>query len=130
MTTAIYACILAVLICRLSMNVIKARRRNKVALGDGDCKELIVARSAQSNAIDYCPIALILMLFLELNGGHVILIHIAGVLFVSGRIIHGRAILREDLRGRVRGMQLTFFMIYALVALNLVYFPWMKLLPA
>lgn len=130
MTTAIYACILAVLICRLAMNVIKARRKNKVALGDGDCQELIIARSAQANAVDYCPIALILMLFLELNGGHLIAIHVVGILFVTGRIIHSRAILSEDLRGRVRGMQLTFFMIYALVILNLVYFPYTKLLPA
>ncbi len=129
MTTAIYACILALLICHLSMNVIKARRKNKVKYADGDCDELIIARSAQSNAVDYCPIAIMLLLFLELNGGHLVLIHAVGITFVIGRIIHCRAILAENLRGRVRGMQLTFFMIYALVILNLVYLPYSKFLP-
>ena len=129
MTTALYACILAALICKLSMNVIKARRKNKVAYADGDCKDLIIARSAQSNATDYCPIAIMLLLFLELNGGHLLLIHLVGITFVTGRILHSRAILSENLRGRVLGMQLTFFMIYALIVLNLVYFPYTKIIP-
>lgn len=130
MTTAIYACILAALICWLSFNVIKCRRRNRVLYADGECKELIIARSAQSNAVDYCPIAIMLLLFLELNGGHLWLLHAVGITFVTGRVIHAHGILQESLKGRVRGMQITFYMLFALIGLNLFYLPYSKFIPA
>ncbi len=130
MTTALYAVILSLLLCHLSMNVIKCRRKNRVLYADGDCKELVIARTAQSNAIDYCPMTLLLLLFLELNGGNIWLLHAIGITFVIGRIIHSRGILQEKLKGRVRGMQITFYMIYLLAALNLVYLPYEKFLPA
>lgn len=40
MTSVIYASLLAVLICWLSLNVIKKRRKNKVSIGDGGNEEL------------------------------------------------------------------------------------------
>ncbi len=130
MTTALYAVILSLLLCHLSMNVIKCRRKNRVLYADGDCKELIIARTAQSNAIDYCPMTLLLLLFLELNGGNIWLIHAIGITFVIGRVIHSQGILKEKLKGRVRGMQITFYMIYLLAAVNLVYLPYEKFIPA
>ena len=129
MTTALYACLLAALICWLSMNVIKCRRRNRVLYADGECKELIVARTAQSNAVDYCPIAILLLLCLELNGGNLWLLHAVGIAFVTGRLIHARGILKESLKGRVLGMQITFYMLFALIALNVIYLPYSKFLP-
>ena len=127
MYTALYASLLAALICKLSLNVIKARRSNKVKYADGDCHELIVARSAQSNAVDYCPIAMILLLLLELNGGHFLLVNAIGVVFVIGRIIHARGILSENLKRRVLGMQMTIFMLIALIVSNIGYLIYLKL---
>ncbi|MEM7027030.1 MAG: MAPEG family protein [Pseudomonadota bacterium] len=127
MFTALYASILAGLICKLSLNVIKARRSNKVLYADGDCKELIIARTAQSNAVQYCPMAVLLLLLLELNSGHYLLVNAIGILFVIGRVIHARGILSESRKGRVLGMQITIYSFFALIISNISYLLYIKL---
>ncbi|EPF7751219.1 MAPEG family protein [Vibrio parahaemolyticus] len=127
MITALYASILALLLVWLAFQVIKQRRLNKVAYADGGVETLQIARSAQSNASEYIPITLILMALLEFNGTAPIWIHLTGIIFVIGRIIHARGILQESFKGRVKGMQLTFLVIVSLVVLNMFYFPYGKL---
>ncbi|EGR3402134.1 hypothetical protein DMN98_02395 [Vibrio parahaemolyticus] len=127
MITALYASILALLLVWLAFQVIKQRRLNKVAYADGGVETLQIARSAQSNASEYIPITLILMALLEFNGAVPIWIHLTGIIFVIGRIIHARGILQESFKGRVKGMQLTFLVIMSLVVLNMFYFPYGKL---
>ncbi|MGR5056829.1 MAPEG family protein [Vibrio rotiferianus] len=124
MITALYASALALLLIWLAFQVIKQRRSNKIAYADGGVESLQIARSAQSNASEYIPITLILMALLEFNGASVLWIHLAGIAFVIGRVIHARGILAEDLKGRVTGMKLTFFTMIGLVALNLIYLPY------
>ncbi|MGR5209434.1 MAPEG family protein [Vibrio rotiferianus] len=127
MITALYASALALLLIWLAFQVIKQRRSNKIAYADGGVESLQIARSAQSNASEYIPITLILMALLEYNGASVLWIHLAGIAFVIGRVIHARGILAEDLKGRVTGMKLTFFTMIGLVALNLIYLPYENL---
>lgn len=67
MTSTIYASISALLNCLLSLNVIKLRRKNNVSLGTDNKEELMEAIAAQSNAIEYIPITLLLLFALELN---------------------------------------------------------------
>ncbi|WP_395354947.1 MAPEG family protein [Vibrio sp. D3] len=127
MITALYASILAILIIWLAVQVIKQRRLNQIAYADGGVEALQIARSAQSNATEYIPITLILMALLEFNSAYPIWIHLTGIIFVIGRIIHARGILKEDLKRRVRGMQVTFLVILSLVVLNMIYLPYDKL---
>ncbi|MCS0026919.1 MAPEG family protein [Vibrio alginolyticus] len=127
MITALYASILAILIIWLAVQVIKQRRLNQIAYADGGVEALQIARSAQSNATEYIPITLILMALLESNSAYPTWIHLTGIIFVIGRIIHARGILKEDLKRRVRGMQVTFLVILSLVVLNMIYFPYDKL---
>ncbi len=127
MVTALYASIMAGLLVWLAIQVIKQRRVNKVAYSDGGVEALQIARSAQSNASEYIPITLILMVLLEFNGAQPVWIHLTGIIFVIGRIIHARGILQESFKGRVKGMQLTFLIIAALVVLNMIYLPYGKL---
>lgn len=127
MITALYASVLAVLLVWLAIQVIKQRRVNKVAYADGGVEALQIVRTAQSNASEYIPITLILMALLEFNGAKPVWIHLTGVIFVIGRIIHARGILKQNFKGRVKGMQLTFLIIAALVVLNLIYLPYGKL---
>ncbi|HHX8262107.1 TPA: MAPEG family protein [Vibrio diabolicus] len=127
MITALYASILAILIIWLAVQVIKQRRLNQVAYADGGVEALQIARSAQSNATEYIPITLILMVLLEFNSAYPTWIHLTGIIFVIGRIIHARGILKEDLKRRVRGMQVTFLVILSLVVLNMIYLPYDKL---
>ncbi|HHF3120007.1 TPA: MAPEG family protein [Vibrio diabolicus] len=127
MITALYASILAILIIWLAVQVIKQRRLNQVAYADGGVEALQIARSAQSNATEYIPITLILMALLEFNSAYPTWIHLTGIIFVIGRIIHAQGILKEDLKRRVRGMQVTFLVILSLVVLNMIYLPYDKL---
>ncbi|MGY0614673.1 MAPEG family protein [Vibrio sp. FJH11] len=127
MITALYASVLAVLLVWLAIQVIKQRRVNKVAYADGGVEALQIVRTAQGNASEYIPITLILMALLEFNGAKPVWIHLTGVIFVIGRMIHARGILKQSFKGRVKGMQLTFLIITALVVLNLIYLPYDKL---
>lgn len=128
MITALYAVILAGMMMGLSFQVIKQRRIAKVAYADGGIDALKIARSAQSNAMDYIPITLLLMALVEQNGASVYWIHFAGILFGIGRFLHARAILNDRLSGRVLGMKLTFSVMLGLMALNLYYLPWSQLI--
>lgn len=128
MITAIYASILAVLMCSLALNVIKARRKNKVKYADGGVEELQIARTAHSNAVDYIPIALILIFLLEYNEANIWLVHAIGISLVVGRVIHCRGVLTDKMKGRVLGMQITLFTIISLAILNVIYAPYSKFL--
>ena len=122
MITGVYAALLALLICALAFNVIKARRKHKIKYGDGSVQALEMARSAHSNAAEYIPITLILLFLLEQSGADGRLIHAAGIVFLIGRVLHAKAILGDQLKGRRLGMQITFFIIFFLAMLNAVYF--------
>ncbi|WP_237487017.1 MAPEG family protein [Vibrio hippocampi] len=123
MITALYASLMAVIMIWLAFEVIKQRRKHQVSFSDGGVEALQIARSAQSNAMDYIPITLILMALVEYNGAPLILIHVLGLLFVAGRIMHAKAILKQGFKGRVLGMQLTLLVMVVLIVSNVVYLP-------
>ena len=128
MTSVLYAVFATGLIIWLSANVIKLRQKNQISLGDGGNEQLQAARSAHSNAIEYIPIALLLLFALEYNQGHLILVHACGIVFFIGRIMHAKAIVSTTLSRRKLGMILTFLSLMAMALLNLVYLPWSKFL--
>ena len=121
MVTSIYAGLLALLIVYLTMNVVKLRRAHKVRLGDGGVPQLLTAIRAHSNAVEYIPIALILMLLLELAKIPVLALHVAGIALLTGRLLHAKGLLANDLKFRVPGMQITIYTIIALAAVNIFY---------
>lgn len=121
MITSIYAALLALLIVWLSLRVIKRRRATRVLVGDANDPGLQAAIRAHANATEYVPVALILLLLLELGGGHYALLHAAGLALLTGRLLHARALLTESVRLRVLGMQFTLFTIIGLAVLCLAY---------
>ena len=121
MIVSLYAALSALLIVWLSLRVIKLRRSIKVSLGDGGESELQIAIRAQGNATEYIPISLILLLLLELNQAHFILVHSGGIAVLAGRLLHARGLLTESPLYRVLGMQITIFTIIGLAAANLAY---------
>ena len=127
MTSVIYASVSAFLITWLSLNVIRKRRENRVSIGDGGNLELKTAIAAQSNAIEYIPIALLLLFALEYNEANVLIVHFLGLSLIAGRIIHARGIISDTLNVRVLGMQITFFTIIMLAITNLIYLPYENL---
>lgn len=121
MVTAIYAALLALLVVWLLLHVIKLRRTKKVRLGDAGDSELQGAIRAQANATEYIPLSILLLLLLEMSGGHPALLHAGGVAVLAGRAIHARGLLTDALRARVLGMQLTLFAIIGLAVACLAY---------
>jgi hypothetical protein len=119
MITSIYASLSALLIVRLSVAVIKLRRKNRVSVGDGGNEELQLAIRAHANAVEYIPITLFLLLTLELNGAPKILIHLLGATLLIGRILHAMGLSAKDLRRRVLGMQITIYLLIGLAILNI-----------
>jgi hypothetical protein len=119
MITSLYASLCALLIIKLSLNVISLRRQHKVRLGDGGVDELQAAIRAHGNAIEYIPIALILMLVLELSGGYWWLIHLAGIILLAARLLHVSALQNNHLQRRVLGMKMTIFLIISLSIMNI-----------
>lgn len=122
MITSIYASLLALLIVRLSLSVIKLRRRNRIIVGDGGNEELQLAIRTHANALEYIPITLLLLLTLELNGAPKILIHILGSTLLVGRIFHAVGFPAKNLKRRVLGMQITIYLLIALAMLNILFF--------
>ncbi len=128
MTSVIYASLCAFTIVWLSLQVIKIRHREKVSIGDGNLAPLTIAMAAHSNAIEYIPIALLLLFALEFNAAPIAIVHAFGIALVLGRAIHARALLTENLANRVRGMQITIWTIIGLALTNLVYLPYSRLI--
>jgi len=121
MTTALYASLSALLIVRLSLSVIKLRRKNRVSVGDGGNEALQLAIRAHSNAVEYIPIALMLLFMLELNGAPKLLVHILGITLLIGRVLHATGLPAKDLRRRVLGMQITIYLLIGLAIANILF---------
>ena len=124
MTSAIYASASAFLIVWLSLNVIKVRTAKRIILGDGNDEELLTAIAAQLNAIEYIPIALLLLFSLEYNDANLIIVHALGIALIIGRIVHAKGLLSGNLNARVLGMKITIWTIVGLAATNLIFIPY------
>lgn len=124
MTSAIYASASAFLIVWLSLNVIKVRTAKRIILGDGHDEELLTAIAAQLNAIEYIPIALLLLFSLEYNDANLIIVHALGIALIIGRIVHAKGLLSSNLDARVLGMKITIWTIVGLAATNLIFIPY------
>jgi hypothetical protein len=121
MITSLYASLAVLLIVRLSLSVIKLRRKNRILVGDGGNEELQLAIRTHANALEYIPITLLLLLTLELNGAPKILIHLLGATLIIGRIIHAIGLPAKNLKRRVLGMQITIYLLIALAILNILF---------
>jgi uncharacterized membrane protein YecN with MAPEG domain len=115
--TALFAAVLALVYVRLAMGVIRARRAALIALGVGEDPALLKASRAHANFAEYVPLYLLLMGFAEVLGAHWAVIAALGLALLAGRLLHARALDRESIPLRVRGMQLT---LYGLIAASFV----------
>ena len=123
--TTILISLLALLFVRLSLQVIRLRRKNQVSLGDGGHEDLRRAIRGQGNCAEYGPIGVLLVLVAELQSAHVAATIVVGWLaaaFLLGRVLHGYAFAftAGSMVLRVRGMQLTILTILSLAAFNLL----------
>ena len=117
-----YAAILGLLFILLSKNVIKTRRRERVAIGDGGNPRVQRAIAVHNNFAQYVPLSLLLLAFLEMQQGSTVLIQILCTALLIARLLHAYGVsqMQENFRFRIAGMLMTFGVI-GLTALLLLY---------
>ncbi|MFK7958258.1 MAG: MAPEG family protein [Lysobacterales bacterium] len=120
--TSIYAGILGIFVVYLSFRVAAQRMKSKVGLGDGGNSELAQAIRVQGNAVEYVPLALLLMLFLEMNGAQPSILHTLGSALVVARVLHAWGLSRGTGTsvGRLYGTMITWIMILSAGVLNIL----------
>ncbi|WP_455209663.1 MAPEG family protein [Kaarinaea lacus] len=126
MIAAVYASLYSLIIVWLSLRVIGRRYKHKVSVGDGGVEELKIARGAQSNAVEYLPIGLLLMLVLEFNGAALWVVHVFGMALIIGRVFHIKGMFAKRLTYRVVGMHITIYALIGLSIVNMAYLPFEK----
>lgn len=119
--TALYGAILALIIVALGINVTVHRVKLKVPLGDGGNAEMLRMIRLHGNAVEYIPLAIVLMLAYEINGGSHLALHVIGVALIAGRLIQTAAMWSTEVAGpgRGTGQTLTWLSIAGLAVLNL-----------
>ncbi len=119
--TGLYAALLTLIILFLCFKVVSFRRAKRVEIGDaGDATGLRLIR-AQQNAVEYIPIALILMGAYELNNGNHLILHITGMALVFARVIHPWGFISKKgvNFGRFYGTLITWLIMVLLAGLNI-----------
>jgi len=120
--TPFFAGLLALLYLALSFQVIRARRGERIGLGDHGNARVLRRMRAHSNCAEYAPFALLLLLMLELMGAAPALLWVLGTILVVGRFTHAYGFSHEPELGNLRvvGMVLTFAVILVAALANLV----------
>lgn len=111
--TPIYAALTALIFLTLSWRIIAYRRANLISLGDKGDKNLLKRIRAQANCAEYAPLALMILLLVELSGAPAVAVHLMGAALVIGRVLHayGFATTPQKLIFRQIGTLLSLCMI-------------------
>ncbi len=108
--TALYAAPLAALFIWLSFRVITHRRGALIPYGPGEDRGLLQRMRIHANFAEYTPFALIIMMLAEALDAPHLLLHIIGLLLLSGRFVHGvgLSLNPNKIKLRIVGIMLTF----------------------
>jgi uncharacterized membrane protein YecN with MAPEG domain len=106
----IYAALLGFVFFYLSVRTIGLRRKLRIGIGSNENNQMLRAMRVHSNFAEYVPITLILILFVEAQGGPPLLVHALGALLLIGRSVHAYGVsqMNEKFVFRVSGMMMTF----------------------
>ena len=117
----VYAAIFTIMLVALSLRVARTRGNVRVAIGDGGNKLLLRAIRVQGNFTEYVPMALLLFLFVELQGWPRWLVHGLCLVLLAARLLHAYGIAQEpeDIRLRATGMATTALLLVAAAGLLL-----------
>ena len=117
-----YAGILALIYFFLTIRVARHRGRARIRLGSGGDAELERRIRAHGNFIEYVPLTLILLGFMEAQRNSMYVLHALCICLLVGRICHAIAISREGSAGPLRfiGMMLTG-LVLIIAAIALIY---------
>ncbi len=119
--TGIYAALTALLIVILAVRVTLRRRALGIGIGSGGDALLARRIRVHANAAEYVPLALLLLLILELNQTVPLLLHLFGCTLIVGRLLHAFGLSSSPglTPGRAIGMTLTWLVMAAMALLLL-----------
>jgi uncharacterized membrane protein YecN with MAPEG domain len=86
--TPVYVALLGLLFVPFTMRVGLYRVKNEINLGDGNDPELLRRIRGQGNFIETVPLALILLVVMEIMGASDTWLHALGTALVIGRVLH------------------------------------------
>ena len=124
MVSALYVVLGAIFIIKFSLDVVRLRRQYRISIGDGGVSDLQLAIRIHGNAVENIPIAVMLLVMMEMNGADIVLLHLLGILFFLGRLMHFQGLRSRTLFWRRNGMLLTLLSLFGMVVTNLVFLPW------
>ena len=106
----LYAAFLAIFYVYISARTIGVRRNAKISIGDGGDDSMLRAMRMHANFAEYAPITLLLLAFVEMQGGPSWMLHTLGALLLIARLSHSYGISSVQAPGkfRVAGMAGTF----------------------
>jgi uncharacterized membrane protein YecN with MAPEG domain len=125
---AFYASLLAAVFALLTMRTVNQRRQSRVELGTGENAELLRRSRVHANFAEYAPFVLLLIALAESLKAPSLLLHIAGLALLAGRLFHAYGLSQtpQILRYRLWGMVLTLtamalaaLMCFGLAVLNM-----------
>ncbi|KFN51096.1 MAPEG family protein [Arenimonas composti] len=116
MITLFYAALCTLLVIALALRVIVARLRLRIGIGDGGNPVLQKRIRVHANAIEYLPLALLLLGGMELNGYEDAVIHVFGCTLFISRLLHAWGLSRSSAAspGRFLGTALTLLLMVAM----------------
>ena len=86
--TAMYAAIFGLALVILGVSVFATRIRKRIEHGDDGDNRLRRLIRIHGNFAEYVPLALVLMLILELNGSSSMYLHSLGIALIVARVLH------------------------------------------
>lgn len=86
--TPIYIALLGILFIPFTMRIGFYRMGNKIDLGDGDDPKMFKLIRGQANFVETVPLAVVLLLLMEILGAGDTWLHVMGALLVGGRFLH------------------------------------------
>ncbi|MDB3989697.1 MAPEG family protein [Pseudomonadales bacterium] len=86
--TPIYIALLGILFVPFTMRVGLYRVKNEIIIGDGKDEELIRRIRGQGNFVETVPLAVVLLLLMEILGAGDTWLHALCALLVGGRFLH------------------------------------------
>ena len=111
--SSLYAALLAIVWFALFSGVGMLRGKLNLTLGDGGKPEMILAGRRYMNFVECTPLALLLLVMVDLNGAPANWVHALGIILVASRVLHpfGLNIEKMNTPQRILGAGGTVFVI-------------------
>ena len=119
--TGFYAALATLLVLVLAARIVWLRNVRKIGLGDGGDRQLARAIRAHANAVEYLPLALLLLLILELQHTAALWLNVFGIALIVARVLHAFGLSGSSgySFGRGVGTVLTWLVMLAMLGLAL-----------